>query len=188
MNIFRSGFSDDDSTLWLRLIEGDDAALDVLMKRCFKELYHYGTKFSKDDDLIKDCIQDVFLDLWERRHTLRTDVQVKPYLFVILRRRIYRVWQMNQLQTDLATQPDFSVEYTVEENLIHSESARLKAHQMQQLLDELPDRQKEVIYLKYFQEMDRDQIAQTMQITPQTVSNMLQMALKKLRGQWREES
>ena len=187
MNIFRKEPAFDDTTLWLRLAEGDEAALDGLMKLFFKELFHYGTKFSKDDDLIKDCIQDLFLDLWERRSTLRTDVLVKPYLLVALRRRIHRVWQMTQLQTDLTTQPDFSAEFTVEENLIRSESTRATARQMQQLLDELPTRQKEVVYLKYFQELDRDQIAETMQIAPQSVSNLLQEALRKLRGQWRHE-
>ncbi len=187
MNIFRKEPAFDDTTLWLRLAEGDEAALDGLMKLFFKELFHYGTKFSRDDDLIKDCIQDLFLDIWERRSTLRTDVLVKPYLLVALRRRIHRVWQMTQLQTDLTTQPDFSAEFTVEDNLIRSESTRATARQMQQLLDELPARQKEVVYLKYFQELDRDQIAETMQIAPQSVSNLLQEALRKLRGQWRHE-
>jgi RNA polymerase sigma factor (sigma-70 family) len=184
MSLFRKSLPADDTTLWLRLIDGDEQALDGLMQLFFKELFHYGTKFSGDDDLIKDCIQDLFLDLWERRHTLRTDVLVKPYLLVAIRRRIHRVWQMQQLQTDLTTQPDFATGYTVEESLIRSEQARATARQMQQLLDALPARQKEVIYLKYFQDLDRDQIADTMQIAPQSVSNLLQEALRKLRGKW----
>ncbi|WP_461138799.1 RNA polymerase sigma factor [Spirosoma pomorum] len=184
MPFFRKPTSTDDTTLWLRLIDGDELALDGLMRLFFKELFHYGTKFSNDDDLIKDCIQDLFLDLWERRHTLRTDVLVKPYLLVAIRRRIHRVWQMQQLRADLATQPDFAADYTIEESLIHSEQARTTARQMQHLLDTLPARQKEVIYLKYFQDLDRDQIADTMQIAPQSVSNLLQEALRKLRGQW----
>jgi len=184
MNLFRKPTPADDAALWLRLIDGDELALDGLMQLFFKELFHYGTKFSADDDLIKDCIQDLFLDLWERRHTLRTDVLVKPYLLVAVRRRIHRVWQMNQLQTDLTTQPEFAAEFTVEDSLIRSEQARATARQMQQLLDSLPARQKEVIYLKYFQELDRDQIADTMQIAPQSVSNLLQEALRKLRIQW----
>lgn len=187
MNLFRNSPSTDATVLWLRLSEGDEAALDGLMKLFFKELFHYGTKFSSDDDLIKDCIQDLFLDLWERRQTLRTDVLVKPYLLVALRRRIHRVWQMTQLQTDLTSQPDFSAEFTVEENLIRSEQTRATARQMQRLLDALPARQKEVIYLRYFQELDRDQIADTMQIASQSVSNLLQEALRKLRGQWQRE-
>ena len=52
---------------------------------------------------------------------------------------------------------------------------------MKQLLEKLPRRQKEVIYLKFFQELDRDQIAAVMAIAPQTVSNLMQLAIKQLR-------
>lgn len=186
MKLFRK-YSPDDDTLWRRLIAGEEEALDGLMQFYFRELFHYGTKFSTDDELIKDCIQDLFLDLWERRHTLRADVLVKPYLLVALRRRIHRVWQMSQLHTDLTKQPDFSAEFTVEEHLIYSEQTKLVARQMQQLLDALPARQKEVVYLKYFQELDREQIADIMQITLQSVSNLLHEALRKLRGQWKTD-
>ncbi len=187
MHFFRKESGNDAEALWKCLIASEEAALDGLMQLFFEELFHYGTKFSRDDDLIKDCIQDLFLDLWERRHTLRKDVLVKPYLLVALRRRIHRVWQMNQLKTDLTIQPDFSAEFTVEEHIIYSEQTRFIARQMQQLLDALPARQKEVIYLKYFQELDREQIASVMNITLQSVSNLLQEALRKLRGQWKSE-
>lgn len=165
MNFFRKNLLNDD-TLWKDLIAGNEEALDGLMRLHFRELFHYGTKFSSDNELIKDCIQDLFLDIWERRHTLRHDVLVKPYLLVALRRRIHRVWQMNQLTTDLTTQPDFSAEFTIEEHLIYSEQTQFIARHMQTLLNALPARQKEVIYLKYFQELDRKRIADMMHSTP----------------------
>ncbi|RYF70555.1 MAG: sigma-70 family RNA polymerase sigma factor [Cytophagaceae bacterium] len=186
MSLFHKNLPTDEA-LWKQLLEGNEDALDGLMQRYFRELFHYGGKFSRDDDLIKDCIQDLFLDIWERRQTLRPDVFVKPYLLVALRRRIHRVWQMNQLQTDLTTIPDFAADFTVEEHLILSEQTRFIARQMQQLLDALPARQKEVIYLRYFQELNREQIADVMHITLQSVSNLLQEALRKLRGQWKTD-
>ncbi len=48
-------------------------------------------------------------------------------------------------------------------------------------LSRLPTRQKEVVYLKFFQDLNRDDISRAMSISPQTVSNLLQLALKKLR-------
>jgi RNA polymerase sigma factor (sigma-70 family) len=50
------------------------------------------------------------------------------------------------------------------------------------LINVLPKRQKEIIYLKFFENLGREEIADIMQISPQAVSNLLQKALKNLRA------
>ncbi len=51
-------------------------------------------------------------------------------------------------------------------------------------LENLPKRQREVIYLKFFEGLNRDQIAEVMGINDQSVSNLLQMAIKQLKANW----
>lgn len=80
------------------------------------------------------------------------------------------------------TEPGFQIEFSVEEQFIENEAVSRRAEQLKKLLNTLPARQKEVVYLRFFQELSRDEIAGVMTITPQTVSNLLQLAFKQLRN------
>ncbi|MFD2571293.1 RNA polymerase sigma factor [Spirosoma soli] len=176
--------------LWTRFRTGDVSAFETLMTTHFRVLFHYGSKFSKDPEFVKDCIQDLFLYLWEHRTSLNTDIALKPYLMASLRRHMHRslpivpfVDECTTNQVSNATEA-FILEFSVEETLIEQESSRERARQLTHFIDLLPHRQKEVIYLKFFQEMDRNDIAEVMNVAPQTVSNLIQLALKQLRQHW----
>jgi len=66
-----------DSLLWLNFKNGDGDALSELMRRYFRSLLQYGTKFTKNKSLIEDTIQDLFLELLERKAYLSTPASVK---------------------------------------------------------------------------------------------------------------
>lgn len=176
------------SIIWDRFLEGDKMAFEELMKTHFTVLFHYGTKFSKDREFIKDCIQDLFLQLWESRQNLSNKVMVKPYLMASLRRRIHRATLPIHFSDILTKSEDiFEVEFSIEEKFIQDESTLLLTQKIKYVLEMLPKRQKEVIYLKFFQELEREQIAKVMEVAPQTVSNLLQMAVKQLKKRWISE-
>ncbi len=172
-----------ENLLWQGFLAGDVAAFQTLMTDYFRVMFRYGTRFSRDKEFVKDCIQDVFLYLWEHRATLRADVAIKPYLMVSLRRHMHRNLPdavYSDEFTEDKVQP-FELEFSVEEQFIRRESVANQVKKMNQMLETLPRRQKEVIYLKFFQELEREQIAEVMAIAPQTVSNLIQLALKQLR-------
>ncbi len=175
--------------LWARFLAGEEPAFDALMTTYYRPLFRYATRFSRDKEFIKDCIQDLFLYLWERRASLRTDVMLKPYLMASLRRYMHRHLPGATPATELSDDKTqlFDFEFSVEEQFIDQETTFHRSRHMQQLLQTLPRRQKEVVYLKFFQEMEREQIAEVMDIAPQTVSNLLQLALKHLRQYWKIE-
>lgn len=174
--------------IWRRFLTGDREAFDLLMTSHFRALFQYGSKFSKDKELVKDCIQDLFLVLWEKRENLNKDAAVKPYLLASLRRLMHRntsskSWVGDESLED--AEGSFEIEFSVEQQYIENESTLFQTQHLKQMLDELPKRQKEVIYLRYFQEMDRNQISEVMEVTPQTVSNLLQIAIKQLKTHWK---
>ena len=174
-----------DNIIWDRFLKGDKIAFEELMKTHFTALFHYGTKFSKDKEFIKDCIQDLFLQLWESRQNLSNDVRVKPYLMASLRRRIHRATLPIHFSDALTDSKDiFEIEFSIEEKFIQDESTLVLTQKIKYVLERLPKRQKEVIYLKFFQELEREQIAKIMDVAPQTVSNLLQMAVKQLKKRW----
>ncbi|MCF0039198.1 RNA polymerase sigma factor [Dyadobacter fanqingshengii] len=182
--------SSDDNALWQQFLLGDVAAFEQLMSSHFRVLFRYGCKFSKDQEFVKDSVQDLFLHLWEKRGSLSADVAVKPYLMASLRRLMHRsvsskswVGEGNVEQVDEA----FDLEFSVEQQYINNESTLVRTRQLEKLLMELPKRQKEVIYLKFFQELSREQISEIMAVSPQTVSNLLQIAIKQLKKHWKAE-
>ena len=184
----RSKDQSDVNKLWRRFLDGDTLAFDRLMSTHFRSLFQYGSKFSRDKEFVKDCIQDLFLTLWEKRENLNGDAEVKPYMMASLRRIMHRsvsskVWVGGESLEE--ADGSFEIVFSVEQSYIENESTLLRTEQLRQLLDELPKRQKEVIYLKFFQEMDRSQISEIMDVTPQTVSNLLQIAIKELKKHWK---
>ena len=78
------------SNLWKKFQSGDSASLGQLAQLHYRALYNYGTKFSSDPDIIRDCLQEMYLELWERRAFLSETAFVKSYLFKALRHKIIK--------------------------------------------------------------------------------------------------
>lgn len=171
--------------LWKLFLAGDRVAFQQLIAQHFRHLVNYGTKFTDDKELVKDTIQELFIRFWEKRANLSDDVNPRAYLTASLRRALHRkIQSVSRFQSfdDVENSSDlFDMELSVEARIIEKEYGRNIAQKIAQNMEELPKRQKEVVYLKFFQEMSRDEISEVMGISAQTVSNLLQMALKNLR-------
>lgn len=180
----------EDRVLWQDFLAGEVRAFEKLMSDNFRLLFRYGSKFSKDRELVKDSIQDLFLVLWEKRDNLNPDAAVKPYLMASLRRLMHRQVSSRTWVGGEALQEEddyFEIEFSVEDDYIRNEATHSRTHHLQTLINALPRRQKEVVYLKFFQELSREQIAEVMAVSPQTVSNMLQIAIRHLKAHWKAE-
>ncbi|WP_254412623.1 RNA polymerase sigma factor [Dyadobacter diqingensis] len=171
--------------LWHLFIAGDSAAFEALVDTTYALMYQYGSKFTRNTDLVKDCIQDVFLNVWEKRQSLNRAIPVRAYLLSSLRRRIHRKvkYDLIDLQTSLP-ESLFETVFSIEDSMIVREESVFLTRKITTLLNELPQRQKEVIYLRFFQDLDRSEIAEIMQITPQSVSNFLQKSFHFIRNSW----
>lgn len=173
-------------TLWKLVLKGDQKAYRQFVGEYFSVLFNYGHRFSEDHELIKDTIQELFITIWEKRNNLSNDVNVKAYLLSSFRRALHRKIKPHIRMVSLKEQnlQSFDIRTCVEERFIKNESSVHLAKTISDLLNNLPDRQKEVIYLKYFLDLSRQEISETLGIVPQTVSNIIQMALKNLKISW----
>ncbi len=171
--------------LWNQFIIGDRKAFKELMETHIGQLFKYGCKFCQEEELVRDTIQELFIKLWERRTNLSPEANAKAYLFASLRRMLFRKVRRQPETVSYDDLEDsvnfFSMEISVEQRVIRDEHLRFVEQQMKMKIAALPARQKEVIYLKFFMDMNREQMSDIMQISPQTVSNLLQNALRKLR-------
>nr|GFC66022.1 hypothetical protein [Tanacetum cinerariifolium] len=122
--------------LWEAFRGGEAQALATLFDAYYEALYHYGLKLTGDEELVKDCIQNLFQKLWRRREGLRAV----------------------QVQGDA------------------EQSARLLA-----ALNRLSKRQREALYLKFFDGFAYERIAEVMGLNTQSVRNLIFNALQVLR-------
>ena len=176
---------------WLRQLQQDDAtALASIMAKYYRDCYSYADKFTRDDALIKDCIQEIFISLWQRRATATTILALRPYLLRAVKNKILKSLYSKDLKgypLDIPDEYDFSQEFSVEKIIIDRQLSEERTDRLKKTLSLLSKRQNEVIYLKFYQHLDHGQIAELMDISRQSVYNLLYETLQKLRSVWATE-
>jgi RNA polymerase sigma factor (sigma-70 family) len=178
---------DDDITLWQAYRRGDRDALGALAERYYRTLLRYGLKFGVDRDVVEDSIQSIFLRLWQNRIRISHTPSVKSYLLKSLRHAImhYREYQQRFSSTELsAWEMALPDHFHADAYLVEEESFAEIVSQLERQFAALPDREREAMYLRYYKNLEVNQIADVMGVTRQSVSNFLQKALTKLRTRW----
>lgn len=175
-----------DIVLWQNFKEGNDNALSEIMRRYFRALLQYGTKFTKNRLLVEDTVQDLFLELLERRRYISTPESVKNYLFKALRNNLNRAVNKNNLFIELVDHEDcLLVELeNIEQTLIAQNSLNDLKSKFNQYFKLFTKRQKEALHLKYYESLSHDEISLIMEINKQSVSNLLQQSINILKNNW----
>ncbi|MGG8496748.1 RNA polymerase sigma factor [Tenacibaculum sp. TC6] len=172
-----------DEILWKSLKEGDLKAFSILFKKFYPSLYSYGLKISNNAILTEDSLQDFFVYIYEHKENLSDLDSIAPYLFSSFRRFIIK--KLNKTQKySMVRNIDTNIvdiNFTPEEFITNQESTTFRNKNLANLINQLPKRQKEVIYLKFHCNLKASEIAETMDINYQSVINTLHKAIKNLR-------
>ncbi|WP_051664030.1 RNA polymerase sigma factor [Dyadobacter crusticola] len=175
-----------DVRLWKRFKAGDPEAMGLLAQIHYRALYNYANKFSCDPDFIRDAIQELYLDLWERRTFLSETAFVKSYLLKALRHRLIK----ESMRLKKFQEPEsafFDEEHSdpsIETDIIANENLRHQQGRLKQIISLLSKRQQEIIYLRFYQNLDNEEIANIMGLGRQSVANLLSRTLKEIKQIW----
>lgn len=170
---------------WSEFISGDNDAYVWIYNTYIQILYSYGLRFTTDSEIIKDCIQDVFVGLYKNRHKLTVPDNIKVYLFISLKNSLIRaLYKEYRFDNDIEM-VQFVLEPTVEDQYIAKEDYDNEQRQLQDLLSLLSPRQKEIIYYRYIQELSFDEICVLMNLNYQSAQNLIQRSLKKIRESYK---
>jgi RNA polymerase sigma factor (sigma-70 family) len=172
-----------DKIIWKSLKEGDLNAFSVLFESYYPKLHSYGLKISKDTAVTEDTLQDFFLYVYEHRENLSDLDVIAPYLFTSYKRFLLKVMKKNEklVHTDAPDETFVDLQFTAEELMAKQEMVNFKNKNLSTLLNKLPKRQKEAIYLKYYSGLKASEISEIMGINYQSVINTLHKALKSLK-------
>lgn len=170
-----------DYEIWQRFKKGDEKAFSYLFDVYHLQLFEYGRRFTMDENLVKDSIQDLFFELARKREKLSSTDNILFYLLKALRLRIFVNLRKNKsagsgINEDLLQ--EFYLTYSTDVDLAEKE---LKLDRLAESINQLPARQKETIYLKFYKNLSNREIAEIMQLNYQSVGNNIQKAIHKLK-------
>ena len=175
----------EDKSLIIQIRSGDYAAFTLLYNKYVSALTQYGLKFVPDLPAVEDCLHDVFVWLWTNRHKLDIHYSVKSYLF-----KSVRTSMLHWLQKQHRLQPlpsgeennyPFGLQLSPETLVLDNEHRQLVRRQIEHVLGRLTAKQKEVIYLRYYEGLNFEDIAQSLNLSVKACYKLMGRAIATLR-------
>ena len=156
--------------------------IDLLYRNYIDDLYSYAISMGFDKQTSMDAIHDVFYKLCSNEKLLENVIDAKFFILRSLRNRLIDIHRAKKEYTGLSSEEiPFTIHITIEEQIIQNEDDERNRIKVEQILNKLTDRQKEIIYLRYMLELDYEKIAEMMQISVSSCRKLVYKTLLKLR-------
>ena len=170
--------------LWISFKKGDSNSFEELFQLHYSLLISYGRKFTSDKYIIEESAQDLFVKLWNNRHTLGVPDAVRPYILKSYRSVIFRKLQRLTItafdQLD-ETRYTFNLEMGHDQKVIDAEVEEENRKKLEASINKLSSRQREAVYLRFYQDLSYEEIAEVLQIEVGGTYKLIYRALDKLK-------
>ena len=175
----------DEAYIWEKFKSGNESAFVHIYNSYFEKLLNIGYQLTKDKSLIMDCIQDLFIDLINKRSNLGEVKCIKLYLYKSFRRRLLKYIQFTRKnharENDLGHQT-YHIEISQEERLMNIQTDEHQKERIKKGIITLTEKEREAIYYFYYQNLSYSEMCEIFNYTQvKTVRNLVYQALKKLR-------
>lgn len=169
--------------VWPRFLASDQAAFSEIYEEFIDLLFAYGCKITRDHELVKDCIQDVFIELHRLQPVLFHPEYIEFYLIKSLKNAILHKMQKDSKikNVSLKEMIDFELKFEIEKDIYDLESDRLQAERLKTILQSLDPQKRELLYLRFSTGMNYSDIGQILKINPDTVKKQLYRLLDQIR-------
>jgi RNA polymerase sigma factor (sigma-70 family) len=177
--------TDEEELLWQQMRQGSHVAYKKLYLAYVGELYRYGNMVIREKSLVEDTIHDVFSDVWSSRANLGEVSSVRLYLFSSFKRRLLRKikkerqWQFVQDKNN--QEISFEVVPSFLDEQIETHDHKMLVLKMQKYVEHLSPRQREVIYLRFYQNLSYAEIASLLELDQKYTYNLASKAFQMLR-------
>jgi RNA polymerase sigma factor (sigma-70 family) len=159
--------------------ENQESVLLKAYKLYYQDLFNYGLRIARNEEIVRDSIHDLFVQLWPK--SLDRITNHKPYLLKALR---YIIIDSLKAKKDSALVKEMDgISLSTEDIIINEEISKETGAKIRAALSLLSARQKEVIYLRFYSGLNYEEISEIIGINNQSVRNLFSTAMKELRGQ-----
>lgn len=156
----------DEAKIWKDFKNGSIKDFEWIYDKYFSILYGYGCHIYSDKALVKDCIQNLFVYLWKNKENLTEVRSIKYYLYKCIRRSIINELEKEHRRQfeDISDEYDFEVSFSHETQLISTQMVKEKKDRLMKSFEALTKRQKEAIFLRFYENMEYQEIASIMSL------------------------
>jgi RNA polymerase sigma-70 factor (ECF subfamily) len=164
---------------------GDGRAFEELFRRLAPRLTRYASRIVTSESAAQDIVMDVFMRLWRDRRELPPETRLAPYLQTSIRNASISHLRHGRIE-DSVREVGAATGWTPgvaagprqpDENLERREARKI----VRRAIEELPPRMRQVLELRWFQEMSYKEIARELGIQAKSVENTLARAMWHLR-------
>lgn len=173
----------DEKKIWQNLKAGDKKALELIFHRYQEDLFQYAVKFCGNRQMAEDHLQNLYLKIWKRRERLGEVQSIKTYLWVALRRDLIQTLRRRKRRKEIRENEVISESFilSAEEFVIKGEQIVQQKKELKKAIEELSPRQREILFLRFYEGMTYQEIEKVMCINYQVARNYLSASLQKIR-------
>ena len=161
---------------------GNEQALFTLVLLYYNDLFRYALKFTAEPELTKDLVNQFFIHVWDNRNNFSAAKKLQPYLMVTFKRFLLAWYRTKNRETWLTLEEIELIELSYEEYIISLQKEGALKNAFHEAIKVLPKRQKELVQLRYYEQLTYEQISETTSLSIRTIYNKVNVALKKLRS------
>ncbi len=174
-----------EAQLWDSFRAGEEKALDTIYNMYAETLFSYGMHIYNNLQLVEDCVHDLFIKIYQKKENLGPTTSIKFYLMRCMRTQIYdALAKSKKIDTDDITENkkyDFLFEAKEEVSMVSIQNNDLLTSTMLAEINNLPKKQREIIYLIFYKDMTYEEVSQMLSLTIRTVYNQVYNAIQRLK-------
>ena len=171
--------------VWIRFRSGNQAAFSEIYEEFIDSLFAYGSKITRDRELVKDCVQDIFVDLQRLQPNLQHPEYIEFYLFKSLKNAILHRAEENKRTDSIPIEEmvGFDLHFQIEQEQ-DPVSERDRTEKLKSILQTLDPSKRELLFLKFSTGLNYVEIGQLLGANPDTVKKQVYRTLDHLRGKF----
>ncbi len=166
---------------WKAYLHGDKCAYAAIYKAYYTRCYNYGRRFTTDVLKIEDAIQEIFTQFWFNRGKMHSVNDLPGYLLISFRNQLLKTLREDKKTTYEDEAAGFDLQLSIEQVMINADHLYEQRFTLERAISNLTTRQKEAIFLRFYENLSYDQIASVFGITTKATYKLVARAVTELR-------
>lgn len=179
--------TENDIFVWNELLAGDNRTYEDIYRKYIQTLFTYGRSLTDDEELIKDCVHDMFIHIYANRKNLGSTDNIRLYLLSSLKHFIWMALRRKNRHyryLHSVGKEEWVENHTVIDQMIHVEEEAKREELINDVWALLTSRQREIVYYRYVEGLSLVEIANIQNIDYQSVANIIHRAVKKIKKKY----
>ena len=148
----------------------------------YQDLYQYGKRMTKDEHLVEDALQETFISFWKYRETTSVPAGVRNFVLKAYRNQLMLLFRERSGTAYPGEPLEFSFEVAFDELIVAGEDASQLSFKINNAVQQLTPRQREIIYYRFFENLSFEEIGVLMNMQTRATYKLAARALEALKN------